>query len=96
MDQLIKLCDKLKSLDIDAVANRYDYTEILDKLRKRIDNLKQSGGNKHNSYLKFKTKDGKTIKKKIYLIKGKEKVRDGMKDNKINFVSLSTYKKKCI
>jgi hypothetical protein len=55
---------------------------------------KSKGGNKHNSYLTFKTKDGKTIKKKIYLIKGKEKVRDGMKDNKINYIALSTYKKK--
>ena len=53
-----------------------------------------SGGSLYKSYLTFKTKDGKQIKKKIYMIKGKPKVRDGKINNKINYISLSSYKKK--
>ena len=52
------------------------------------------GGSLYKSYLTFKTKDGKQIKKKIYMIKGKPKVRDGKINNKINYISLSSYKKK--
>jgi hypothetical protein len=51
-------------------------------------------GGKINSHLVYKSKDGRQIKKKIYIINGKPKVRDGKKNNKIHYIALSTYKKK--
>jgi hypothetical protein len=55
----------------------------------------QEGGGSLNQYLRYKTKDGRQIKKKIYMINGKPKVIDGKnKKKEINYVSLSTYKKK--
>jgi len=51
------------------------------------------GGNKE--YLRYKRKNGKRVNKKIYIINGKAKVRDGKNNkNKINYISLTTYKKK--
>jgi len=53
-----------------------------------------NGGKLNKTHLIYKSKDGRQIKKKIYMINGKPKVRDGKKNNKINYIALSTYKKK--
>jgi hypothetical protein len=52
-------------------------------------------GGSYKEYFTYKTKDGRRINKKIYIINGKPKVRDGKnKKNEFNYISLSTYKKK--
>ena len=53
-----------------------------------------TGGKSNKEYFTYKTKDGRRIKKMIYMINGKPKVRDGKKDNKYVYIALSTYKKK--
>lgn len=53
-----------------------------------------NGGSINKSHLVYKRKDGRQVKKKIYMINGKPKVRDGKKDNKIIYIAISTYKKK--
>lgn len=60
--------------------------------KKSDDLIKQGGGNK---YISFKSKDNKIIRKKIYIIDGKIKVRYGKKaDGTPKYISCNTYKKK--
>lgn len=49
----------------------------------------------NNKYMTYKMKNGMRVKKKIYIINGKAKVRDRKNNkNKVNYISLTTYKKK--
>ena len=51
-------------------------------------------GGKSKRFVYFKTKTGKQVKKTLYIINGKQKVRDGkLSNNKPKYVSILTYKK---
>ncbi len=78
--------------DIDVIILNND---LFKKTITKLLTTESSRGGSLNQYLRYKTKDGRQIKKKIYIINGKPKVRDGKnKKKEINYVSLSTYKKK--
>jgi hypothetical protein len=74
--------------------NRLNYNKDYEYAENIIEILNQTGGKLNKSHLVYKSKDGRQVRKKIYIINGKPKVRDGKKNNKINYISLSTYKKK--
>lgn len=77
---------KKKPLNIYDYEYNIDFYFIFKKIKLLI------GGEKKNKYIIFKTKD-KNIRKKVFIINGKEKVLLNNKNNKPKYVSFQTFKK---
>jgi len=93
---------KLKLLDIDEnkkyiLKPQFSYLQNYEDYyifqKKSDDLIKQGGENK--KYISFKTKDNKIIRKKIYIIDDKIKVKFGKKtDGTPKYISCNTFQKK--
>jgi len=79
----------------DTSANDEEIDKIFsEKLEEQIKKQGNTPGGGKSAYLRFKSKDGKSIRKKIYYINGKAKVRSGKKTNgHTRYISPKTFMK---